>query len=46
MLKHPGKARDRTKEVFGEAPKTAHGVRCFVKFELAMHGLDKIMDGR
>ena len=45
MLKHPGKARDRTKEVFGEAPKTAHGVRCFVMFRLAMHGLDKIKDG-
>ena len=48
VIKHPGKARDRFKEVFGETVLTAGGVRFFVKFEqicqLVKHGLKNIVN--
>lgn len=33
VINHPGKARGRFAEIFGNAPSTASGVRFFVKYE-------------
>ena len=47
IINHPGKARDKFKDVFGESVLTAGGVRFFVKFEqmcqLAKHGLENVV---
>ena len=48
VILHPGKAQQKAKSIFKEAPLTAGGVRIFVKFEqihqISKVGVDTIME--